>query len=105
MCIRDRHVIRRRISKTCDRRTVARSTAMSSRAMPPSASSVPVALGVSICDAGTSRYRHRSPSVSYTHLRAHETPEHLVCRLLLEKKKLLLLLAALAVLAAISVIA
>src|SRR5678815_4938992 len=24
-------------------------------------------------------------SVSYTHLRAHETPEHLVCRLLLEK--------------------
>src|SRR5678816_1646780 len=32
-----------------------------------------------------SRSRH-SP-VSYTHLRAHETPEHLVCRLLLEKKK------------------
>ena len=25
--------------------------------------------------------------VSYTHLRAHETPEHLGCRLLLEKKK------------------
>ena len=25
--------------------------------------------------------------VSYTHLRAHETPEHSVCRLLLEKKK------------------
>src|SRR5674536_377717 len=25
-------------------------------------------------------------SVSYTHLRAHETPEHLVCRLLLETK-------------------
>ena len=24
--------------------------------------------------------------VSYTHLRAHETPEQLVCRLLLEKK-------------------
>src|SRR5678815_1322368 len=24
------------------------------------------------------------PAVSYTHLRAHETPEHLVCRLLLE---------------------
>eukprot|EP00658_Telonema_sp_P-2_P015565 TRINITY_DN16001_c0_g1_i2.p1 TRINITY_DN16001_c0_g1~~TRINITY_DN16001_c0_g1_i2.p1 ORF type:complete len:132 (-),score=20.76 TRINITY_DN16001_c0_g1_i2:31-426(-) len=34
--------------------------------------------------------RPRNPSVrpvSYTHLRAHETPEHLVCRLLLEKKK------------------
>src|SRR5674536_389046 len=29
----------------------------------------------------------RLSSVSYTHLRAHETPEHLVCRLLLEKKK------------------
>eukprot|EP00658_Telonema_sp_P-2_P022938 TRINITY_DN19186_c0_g1_i1.p1 TRINITY_DN19186_c0_g1~~TRINITY_DN19186_c0_g1_i1.p1 ORF type:complete len:120 (-),score=22.97 TRINITY_DN19186_c0_g1_i1:26-385(-) len=28
-----------------------------------------------------------SITVSYTHLRAHETPEHLVCRLLLEKKK------------------
>src|SRR5674536_233766 len=25
--------------------------------------------------------------LNYTHLRAHETPEHLVCRLLLEKKK------------------
>ena len=25
--------------------------------------------------------------VYYTHLRANETPEHLVCRLLLEKKK------------------
>ena len=29
----------------------------------------------------------RLRTVSYTHLRAHETPEHLVCRLLLEKKK------------------
>eukprot|EP00658_Telonema_sp_P-2_P016055 TRINITY_DN16220_c0_g1_i5.p1 TRINITY_DN16220_c0_g1~~TRINITY_DN16220_c0_g1_i5.p1 ORF type:complete len:118 (+),score=32.66 TRINITY_DN16220_c0_g1_i5:120-473(+) len=29
----------------------------------------------------------RTTPVSYTHLRAHETPEHLVCRLLLEKKK------------------
>src|SRR5678815_5535655 len=28
----------------------------------------------------------QSEPVSYTHLRAHETPEHLVCRLLLEKK-------------------
>src|SRR5674536_78391 len=27
----------------------------------------------------------RHGAVSYTHLRAHETPEHLVCRLLLEK--------------------
>ena len=29
----------------------------------------------------------RLVSVSYTHLRAHETREDLVCRLLLEKKK------------------
>eukprot|EP00658_Telonema_sp_P-2_P024777 TRINITY_DN19974_c0_g1_i2.p2 TRINITY_DN19974_c0_g1~~TRINITY_DN19974_c0_g1_i2.p2 ORF type:complete len:214 (-),score=59.42 TRINITY_DN19974_c0_g1_i2:77-718(-) len=29
----------------------------------------------------------QTKTVSYTHLRAHETPEHLVCRLLLEKKK------------------
>ncbi len=29
-------------------------------------------------------------SVSYTHLRAHETELHLVCRLLLEKKRDLL---------------
>ena len=28
-----------------------------------------------------------SITVSYTHLRAHETSLHLVCRLLLEKKK------------------
>ena len=28
-----------------------------------------------------------SEAVSYTHLRAHETLRHLVCRLLLEKKK------------------
>src|SRR5665254_13048 len=32
--------------------------------------------------------REATPApVSYTHLRAHETPEQLVCRLLLEKKK------------------
>eukprot|EP00658_Telonema_sp_P-2_P069912 TRINITY_DN593_c0_g1_i2.p2 TRINITY_DN593_c0_g1~~TRINITY_DN593_c0_g1_i2.p2 ORF type:complete len:129 (+),score=31.12 TRINITY_DN593_c0_g1_i2:533-919(+) len=32
-------------------------------------------------------HREQVDAVSYTHLRAHETPEHLVCRLLLEKKK------------------
>eukprot|EP00658_Telonema_sp_P-2_P002174 TRINITY_DN10824_c0_g1_i2.p1 TRINITY_DN10824_c0_g1~~TRINITY_DN10824_c0_g1_i2.p1 ORF type:complete len:878 (-),score=188.96 TRINITY_DN10824_c0_g1_i2:123-2756(-) len=35
----------------------------------------------------TSRLSQLQQPVSYTHLRAHETPEHLVCRLLLEKKK------------------
>src|SRR5678816_3929408 len=33
------------------------------------------------CSGGS---RERKGPVSYTHLRAHETPEHLVCRLLLE---------------------
>src|SRR5678815_4746901 len=37
--------------------------------------------------ATTIPHHKTPPSVSYTHLRAHETPEHLVCRLLLEKKK------------------
>ena len=32
-------------------------------------------------------YIYSITAVSYTHLRAHETPEHIVCRLLLEKKK------------------
>ena len=32
-------------------------------------------------------FRLTVEAVSYTHLRAHETPEHLVCRLLLEKKQ------------------
>eukprot|EP00658_Telonema_sp_P-2_P011443 TRINITY_DN14364_c0_g2_i1.p1 TRINITY_DN14364_c0_g2~~TRINITY_DN14364_c0_g2_i1.p1 ORF type:complete len:270 (-),score=79.56 TRINITY_DN14364_c0_g2_i1:101-910(-) len=35
----------------------------------------------------THRVEFSFKPVSYTHLRAHETPEHLVCRLLLEKKK------------------
>eukprot|EP00658_Telonema_sp_P-2_P033541 TRINITY_DN24598_c0_g1_i1.p2 TRINITY_DN24598_c0_g1~~TRINITY_DN24598_c0_g1_i1.p2 ORF type:complete len:167 (-),score=54.24 TRINITY_DN24598_c0_g1_i1:3-503(-) len=37
--------------------------------------------------ADYSERAHDVDPVSYTHLRAHETPEHLVCRLLLEKKK------------------
>src|SRR5678815_4372007 len=49
---------------------------------------------VAACATGRLRYeacpharRSEQRPVSYTHLRAHETPEHLVCRLLLEKKK------------------
>ena len=38
--------------------------------------------------AGTNYLLIYSASVSYTHLRAHETGRNLVCRLLLEKKKL-----------------
>src|SRR5678815_5858036 len=34
-----------------------------------------------LADESRARYRRDAP-VSYTHLRAHETPEHLVCRLL-----------------------
>ena len=37
------------------------------------------------CTPGAPKINHYS--VSYTHLRAHETSLHLVCRLLLEKKK------------------
>src|SRR5665648_1160115 len=33
------------------------------------------------------KWSHNIRSVSYTHLRAHETRHDLVCRLLLEKKK------------------
>src|SRR5678815_4431321 len=33
-------------------------------------------------DKGVRGYAHTIKAVSYTHLRAHETPEHLVCRLL-----------------------
>src|SRR5678816_3992511 len=42
-----------------------------------------------LIDGAVCRLRdvHELMTVSYTHLRAHETPEHLVCRLLLEKKK------------------
>src|SRR5678816_1818638 len=43
----------------------------------------PIKVPEKTCKAGWSCWR----AVSYTHLRAHETPEHLVCRLLLEKKK------------------
>src|SRR5674536_400451 len=48
---------------------------------------------IGVAELRASRRSNRRPSgaglgtVSYTHLRAHETPEHLVCRLLLEKKK------------------
>ena len=33
------------------------------------------------------KFKEAAEAVSYTHLRAHETREDLVCRLLLEKKK------------------
>src|SRR5678815_5069376 len=40
-----------------------------------------------VADQAEEGQDRRAAPVSYTHLRAHETPEHLVCRLLLEKKK------------------
>eukprot|EP00658_Telonema_sp_P-2_P029485 TRINITY_DN22426_c0_g1_i1.p1 TRINITY_DN22426_c0_g1~~TRINITY_DN22426_c0_g1_i1.p1 ORF type:complete len:164 (-),score=28.69 TRINITY_DN22426_c0_g1_i1:112-603(-) len=47
-----------------------------------------VGVVVDVCDSvNTDTDADTSTAVSYTHLRAHETPEHLVCRLLLEKKK------------------
>eukprot|EP00658_Telonema_sp_P-2_P041034 TRINITY_DN29347_c0_g1_i2.p1 TRINITY_DN29347_c0_g1~~TRINITY_DN29347_c0_g1_i2.p1 ORF type:complete len:356 (-),score=64.94 TRINITY_DN29347_c0_g1_i2:72-1139(-) len=47
----------------------------------------PAAEGVVVRAAGQDDFFFIFVPVSYTHLRAHETPEHLVCRLLLEKKK------------------
>src|SRR5678815_2463151 len=46
-----------------------------------------IALGIGGLPRGRIVEIYGPESVSYTHLRAHETPEHLVCRLLLEKKK------------------
>src|SRR5678815_524980 len=40
---------------------------------------------VALLPFSAARISHGAAAVSYTHLRAHETPEHLVCRLLLEK--------------------
>ena len=40
---------------------------------------------IKILPAGIKNPYNKKFPVSYTHLRAHETPEHLVCRLLLEK--------------------
>src|SRR5678816_1451903 len=46
----------------------------------------PVSLSVSARRTFLPQKAKTTPAaVSYTHLRAHETPEHLVCRLLLEK--------------------
>src|SRR5678815_6190200 len=40
---------------------------------------------IALLDGETGNGKVGAVAVSYTHLRAHETPEHLVCRLLLEK--------------------
>src|SRR5678815_2263864 len=37
-----------------------------------------------LADKNVAVFENLWKAVSYTHLRAHETPEHLVCRLLLE---------------------
>ena len=43
--------------------------------------------GLSFSTSNELLYNYNNTSVSYTHLRAHETDSYLVCRLLLEKKK------------------
>src|SRR5665647_3470174 len=64
-----------RRTRTCStRRTSRATTALKSTPVPPMRAT------------GITR-RNRPRSVSYTHLRAHETDSYLVCRLLLEKKK------------------
>ena len=47
----------------------------------------PVAKAVPVVPNFTQGSMTSHTAVSYTHLRAHETSLHLVCRLLLEKKK------------------
>src|SRR5665647_3264661 len=56
---------------------------------------VVVAIGICACSGGVFRECYNVAGgidkiipVSYTHLRAHETDSYLVCRLLLEKKKI-----------------
>ena len=43
--------------------------------------------GLEIYASNKLAYAGRAQTVSYTHLRAHETEAELVCRLLLEKKR------------------
>ena len=52
----------------------------------PSVEAAAKAAGQKLAPYIAAAVRARMP-VSYTHLRAHETPEHIVCRPLLEKKK------------------
>ena len=51
---------------------------------------LPLPLASSLCNQ---EIITRCDPVSYTHLRAHETSLHLVCRLLLEKKKFVCIMA------------
>src|SRR5665647_2782633 len=44
-------------------------------------------LGIPLVEIGTAPDLKTPKTVSYTHLRAHETDSYLVCRLLLEKKR------------------
>ena len=57
------------------------------RSMEMSAKTVEAAVQAACEALGVDRDDINVSSVSYTHLRAHETKANLVCRLLLEKKK------------------
>eukprot|EP00658_Telonema_sp_P-2_P036342 TRINITY_DN26311_c0_g1_i1.p1 TRINITY_DN26311_c0_g1~~TRINITY_DN26311_c0_g1_i1.p1 ORF type:complete len:109 (-),score=5.28 TRINITY_DN26311_c0_g1_i1:5-331(-) len=76
---------KRCVSRFCTVRTALSATkaASVSSTSPP----LPHARYADCCVVSQDPCHLVSPAVSYTHLRAHETPEHLVCRLLLEKKK------------------
>src|SRR5674536_405278 len=63
-------------------------TSVSRRGLSPTVRNVDLAAGAEpLLDQQTETLKgdfgvvRREPPVSYTHLRAHETPEHLVCRL------------------------
>ena len=65
-----------------------RPTAIQAAAIPPALDGRDI-LGSAPTGTGKTAAYLLPASVSYTHLRAHETRHDLVCRLLLEKKKLI----------------
>src|SRR5450759_731945 len=74
---------------TADAKTArcTRSPGLNTRAGIAMNASSPRVMVITLISPGTDSSRTRCPSrsVSYTHLRAHETRHDLVCRLLLEK--------------------
>src|SRR5680860_1700134 len=80
MCIRDRYQTYRSRSKIV---SILHRHNVKNSPMRPIMLHSPEHLCATLVPEGASKTR----TVSYTHLRAHETDSYLVCRLLLEKKK------------------
>src|SRR5678816_981810 len=79
--VSDRCAILLYAPRTLNENTGCRSSRLNSTALPRRR----LSRGASSSgDSIATSYTRALRTVSYTHLRAHETPEHLVCRLLLE---------------------